>query len=178
MEAPSFFTVMATGQIDSAEVSRRYERSIMTIRCMAGDASRLMRRVDFAPSSAPPTPPSVANAAAAYHPTTRKPRTRTPSTRRNPQHQIPGCETAYCKFEIVAGEDWQLLDGMEAGITQVARQSFGEQGKRSSPPSPPSPPVAALTAIPGCIPFHSLLRNTNTTTATNNTQHDNNNTHQ
>jgi hypothetical protein len=39
--------------------------------------------------------------------------------------QIPDCETAYCKFEMVAGEDWQLLDGMETGITQVARQSQG-----------------------------------------------------
>lgn len=39
--------------------------------------------------------------------------------------QIPGCQTAYCKFEIVAGEDWQILDGMDNGITQVARQSTG-----------------------------------------------------
>lgn len=39
--------------------------------------------------------------------------------------QIPGCQTAYCKFEVVAGEDWQILDGMDNGITQVARQSTG-----------------------------------------------------
>ena len=39
--------------------------------------------------------------------------------------QIPGCDTAYCKYEVVAGEDWQLLDGLESGITQVARQSPG-----------------------------------------------------
>ncbi|GBF90328.1 hypothetical protein Rsub_02434 [Raphidocelis subcapitata] len=32
---------------------------------------------------------------------------------------IPDCDTAYCKFEVVTGEDWQLLDGMETGITQV-----------------------------------------------------------
>jgi len=40
--------------------------------------------------------------------------------------QIPQCQTAYCKFEVVAGEDWQILDGMDNGITQVARQSTGE----------------------------------------------------
>ena len=49
--------------------------------------------------------------------------------RPSPLHpQIPGCDTAYCRFEMVAGEDWQLLDGMESGITQVARQSQGEYG--------------------------------------------------
>jgi hypothetical protein len=41
--------------------------------------------------------------------------------------QIPGCQNAYCKYELVAGEDWQILDGMENGITQVARQSSGQQ---------------------------------------------------
>lgn len=40
--------------------------------------------------------------------------------------QIPNCQTAYCKFEVVAGEDWQMLDGMDNGITQVARQSTGK----------------------------------------------------
>lgn len=39
--------------------------------------------------------------------------------------QIPYCDNAYCKFEIVAGEDWQVLDGIETGITQVSRQSQG-----------------------------------------------------
>eukprot|EP00877_Chromochloris_zofingiensis_P007438 jgi/Chrzof1/2948/Cz12g05150.t1 len=39
--------------------------------------------------------------------------------------EISGCDNAYCKFEIIAGEDWQLLDGMENGITQVARQAAG-----------------------------------------------------
>ncbi|KIZ00971.1 DNA polymerase iota subunit [Monoraphidium neglectum] len=38
---------------------------------------------------------------------------------------IPGCDTAYCKFEMVAGEDWQLLDGMESGITQVVVSVYG-----------------------------------------------------
>jgi hypothetical protein len=41
--------------------------------------------------------------------------------------QIPGCQNAYCKYEVVAGEDWQILDGMDNGITQVARQSLGAQ---------------------------------------------------
>lgn len=39
--------------------------------------------------------------------------------------EISGCQHAYCKFEVVAGEDWQLLDGMENGITQVAKQAQG-----------------------------------------------------
>jgi hypothetical protein len=48
--------------------------------------------------------------------------------------QIPDCDSAYCKFEVVTGEDWQLLDGMETGITQVARQSQGE--RREGPRRP------------------------------------------
>jgi hypothetical protein len=43
--------------------------------------------------------------------------------------QIPGCQNAYFKYEVVAGEDWQILDGMDNGITQVARQSSGEHVK-------------------------------------------------
>lgn len=43
--------------------------------------------------------------------------------------QIPGCQNAYCKYEVVAGEDWQILDGMDNGITQVARQSSGQQSQ-------------------------------------------------
>eukprot|EP00798_Chlamydomonas_sp_ICE-L_P009952 gene9952-7824_t len=39
--------------------------------------------------------------------------------------EIPDCENAYLKFQIVAGEDWQLLDGLEEGITQAARVSQG-----------------------------------------------------
>lgn len=42
-----------------------------------------------------------------------------------PSTQIPYCDNAYCKYEMVSGEDWQLLDGMETGITQVSRQSSG-----------------------------------------------------
>lgn len=48
--------------------------------------------------------------------------------------QICGCDNAYCKFEVVAGEDWQLLDGMENGITQVARLSTGESTWRGRAP--------------------------------------------
>ncbi|GMH41181.1 hypothetical protein BSKO_09091 [Bryopsis sp. KO-2023] len=39
--------------------------------------------------------------------------------------EIPGCSNAFCKFEIVHGDDWQLLDGTEEGLTQVARQGTG-----------------------------------------------------
>lgn len=41
--------------------------------------------------------------------------------------QIPDCANAYVKFQLVAGEDWQLLDGLEEGITQAARVSTGMQ---------------------------------------------------
>mmetsp|Transcript_16519 Transcript_16519/g.35730 ORF Transcript_16519/g.35730 Transcript_16519/m.35730 type:complete len:196 (+) Transcript_16519:181-768(+) len=39
--------------------------------------------------------------------------------------EIPNCDNAYLKFQLVAGEDWQLLDGLEEGITQAARVSQG-----------------------------------------------------
>jgi B9 domain-containing protein 1 len=38
---------------------------------------------------------------------------------------VPGCSNAYCKYQFVHGEDWQLLDGMEEGITQLARVGSG-----------------------------------------------------
>ncbi|GAX79914.1 hypothetical protein CEUSTIGMA_g7354.t1 [Chlamydomonas eustigma] len=38
---------------------------------------------------------------------------------------VPDCDNAYLKFQLVAGEDWQLLDGLEEGITQAARCSQG-----------------------------------------------------
>ena len=44
--------------------------------------------------------------------------------------QIPECTNAYLKFQFVAGEDWQLLDGLEEGITQAARVP---EGTRTSP---------------------------------------------
>ena len=43
--------------------------------------------------------------------------------------QLPDCDNAYLKFQIVAGEDWQPLDGLEDGITQASRASQG-QGHR------------------------------------------------
>ncbi|KAK9829078.1 hypothetical protein WJX72_003769 [[Myrmecia] bisecta] len=39
--------------------------------------------------------------------------------------EIPYCDNAYCKYQLVHGEDWQRLDGLEDGITQVTRQSAG-----------------------------------------------------
>uniref|UniRef100_A0A7S3VGU1 B9 domain-containing protein 1 n=1 Tax=Dunaliella tertiolecta TaxID=3047 RepID=A0A7S3VGU1_DUNTE len=38
---------------------------------------------------------------------------------------LNGNDNAYCKFHFVAGEDWQLLDGLEEGITQSSRVSQG-----------------------------------------------------
>lgn len=81
--APGFFTMMASGQLESAEVS------------------------------------SATTAAAQHQAQLTGPAAVAAVT------QIPGCQTAYCKFEVVAGEDWQILDGMDNGITQVARQSAG-----------------------------------------------------
>lgn len=78
---PSSFTVMATGQIESAEVRATSPQALtVATACPDAHASPL---------------------------------------------QIPGCDNAYLKFQLVAGEDWQLLDGLEEGITQAARCSQG-----------------------------------------------------
>ncbi|KAG1672717.1 hypothetical protein FOA52_005195 [Chlamydomonas sp. UWO 241] len=34
---------------------------------------------------------------------------------------MPDVENAYLKFQMVAGEDWQVLDGLEEGITQASK---------------------------------------------------------
>lgn len=39
--------------------------------------------------------------------------------------QMPDVDNAYLKFQLVAGEDWQVLDGLEEGITQAARACQG-----------------------------------------------------
>lgn len=41
--------------------------------------------------------------------------------------EVVGCSNAYCKYQLVHGEDWQLLDGMEEGITQLARIGAGPE---------------------------------------------------
>lgn len=46
--------------------------------------------------------------------------------------QIPDCDNAYAKFQLVAGEDWTLASGLEEGITQAARVSSGESDMRCS----------------------------------------------
>ncbi|GAQ83918.1 B9 domain-containing protein [Klebsormidium nitens] len=38
---------------------------------------------------------------------------------------IPDCNNAYCKFMLVHGDDWHVLDGVEDGITQITRKSSG-----------------------------------------------------
>eukprot|EP00955_Chlamydomonas_euryale_P082094 363670-Chlamydomonas_euryale.AAC.6 len=70
MEAPSSFTVVATGQIESALAH------LVTLREMDVPVS--------------PT-------------------------------QMPDVDNAYLKFQMVAGEDWQVLDGLEEGITQASK---------------------------------------------------------
>lgn len=44
----------------------------------------------------------------------------------HPHVQLNGNDNAYLKFHFVAGEDWQLLDGLEEGITQSSRVTQGE----------------------------------------------------
>jgi len=39
--------------------------------------------------------------------------------------QIPSCDNAYCKYQVVHGEDWKFVAGLEDGITQVTRRSSG-----------------------------------------------------
>ena len=35
--------------------------------------------------------------------------------------ELPGCGNAYCKLSFYHGDDWQLLDGFEDGITQITK---------------------------------------------------------
>lgn len=39
--------------------------------------------------------------------------------------QIPGVENAYCKWGIVMGEEWTVLNGLGEGVTQTARRGRG-----------------------------------------------------
>uniref|UniRef100_A0A061SHH3 B9 domain-containing protein 1 n=2 Tax=Tetraselmis sp. GSL018 TaxID=582737 RepID=A0A061SHH3_9CHLO len=39
--------------------------------------------------------------------------------------EVPDCENAYCKYQVVHGEDWKFLDGQEDGMTQASRRSQG-----------------------------------------------------
>jgi len=38
---------------------------------------------------------------------------------------IPRCENAYCKYSLVHGEDWAVLDGLESGTSQSTRKGHG-----------------------------------------------------
>ena len=38
---------------------------------------------------------------------------------------LPGCDSAYCKYAFVHGDDWRVMDGLEDGITQITRKSTG-----------------------------------------------------
>lgn len=117
--APSSFTVLATGQIESAEVSgagRREEAGV------TGPAQNLPR-----PQPQGATTGRGTRVCGVAEPLCTHPH---PSPRRRPPPslfscQIPDCDNAYVKFQLVAGEDWQLLDGLEEGITQAARVSGG-----------------------------------------------------
>jgi B9 domain-containing protein 1 len=49
-----------------------------------------------------------------------------------PCAQLPGVENAYLRYQVVAGEDWQVLDGLEEGITQASRANQGAPGMMHS----------------------------------------------
>eukprot|EP00793_Prasinoderma_coloniale_P006556 PRCOL_00001386-RA len=41
---------------------------------------------------------------------------------------IPEANNAYCKYLLVHGEDWSVVDGMEDGITQITRKGGAADG--------------------------------------------------
>jgi B9 domain-containing protein 1 len=60
----------------------------------------------------------------------------TPPPLQTQTKKISGCDNAYCKFELVSGEDWALLDGLEHGVTQSARAAL-QAAPSSTCASPP-----------------------------------------
>ena len=42
---------------------------------------------------------------------------------------VADANNAYCKYLLVHGEDWAVVDGMEDGITQITRRSGGPDGE-------------------------------------------------
>mmetsp|Transcript_5517 Transcript_5517/g.6349 ORF Transcript_5517/g.6349 Transcript_5517/m.6349 type:complete len:198 (-) Transcript_5517:80-673(-) len=42
---------------------------------------------------------------------------------------IPDSDNAYCKYLLVHGDDWSVLDGLEDGISQITRRSAGPSGR-------------------------------------------------
>lgn len=126
MEAPATcFVVAASGQIETAEVGT--------------------------PSPPPPLPPPAPPAPAC--PAPGRPRALSsgclpmrgpaPTARERAQGADPGgwrraraaapggaaqidhCDNAYCKYSVVHGEDWQVLEGLEDGISQITRRGGG-----------------------------------------------------
>ncbi|QDZ18992.1 ciliary basal body-associated B9 domain-containing protein [Chloropicon primus] len=39
--------------------------------------------------------------------------------------EIQGSRSGYCKFLVTHGEDWQVLDGLEEGVTHLSKRSPG-----------------------------------------------------
>ena len=39
--------------------------------------------------------------------------------------QVHGSKSGYCKFLVTHGEDWQVLDGLEEGVTHLSKRSPG-----------------------------------------------------
>ena len=42
-----------------------------------------------------------------------------------PTPQIQGSKSGYCKFLVTHGEDWQVLDGLEEGVTHLSKRAPG-----------------------------------------------------
>ena len=49
----------------------------------------------------------------------------TVKTARSFRLQIQGSRSGYCKFLVTHGEDWQVLDGLEEGVTHLSKRSPG-----------------------------------------------------
>lgn len=106
---PRSFTVMLTGQIESAQ--NLPPAATVSAALMPWPVPQLSRWL-FRPwerllHSSSPQPPQ-------------------PLPRNSPAHASGGA--AYARFEIVAGEDWDLVDGQDGGTTQLARPGGGGGG--------------------------------------------------
>jgi hypothetical protein len=98
---PPYFTLMFTGQIESADLPPAASVSATLMPWPLPQLSAALFR-PLAPAMPTPTTPTTS-----------------PALPRSPHTHAPG--SAYCRFEIVAGEDWALVDGHDGGTTQLAR---------------------------------------------------------
>lgn len=118
--APTTFTVMVTGQIEYAQ-ARAQPPSTPS---MSG--SRPSSCKEARGPGETPVPPTSALSARPLRPLPLPSLERSVTFALFPSPQVPWCDNAYCKYQVVHGEDWKFVDGQEDGITQVTRRSTGE----------------------------------------------------